>query len=266
MHHTGGLTMHGGMEKKHPFTWIEIQNLEAYSAYCMVQMKSMLKTLTSLPTFGGGTCYSDIISFALRDANMPAKRAGLYGALAGMAIQGFIEIKDGYAPRWGFSVLDVTFGTLGSFYAYAQNYVPVLAATDIKISYYRYHDYYFKVPQEGKPTWDEDYMNMNFWATYNPYRVIRHGQHVHPNWPKWLGISVGAGVDETLDGYYTGTNSGSNKGKGNHQLYIAPDIDFTGLFPKSKFFHNLARVFNRVKFPMPTFRVAPDIHFFPLYF
>jgi hypothetical protein len=109
-------------------------------------------------------------------------------------------------------------------------------------------------------------MNMNFWATYNPYRLMRHGEHVHPKWPKWLGISVGAGVDQTLDGYYTGWDRPSNKGMGNHQLYIAPDIDFTGIFPKSQFFHGLAMVFNRVKFPMPTLRVAPDLKFFPIYF
>ncbi len=225
------------------------------------------KNIDKLAHFWGGTIYSDLISYMLRDANVPAKRAGLYGALGGMAIQTFIEMKDGYAPRWGFSVLDVTFGTLGSFYAYSQNYIPVFAATDIKISYYKRYDYYFKAPQaNAHPTWDEDYMNMNFWATYNPYRLMRHGEHVHPNWPKWLGISVGAGVDQTLDGYYTGQNLETNKGKGNHQLYIAPDIDFTGIFPKSKFFHSLAMVFNRVKFPMPTFRIAPDLKFFPLYF
>ena len=223
--------------------------------------------LDKVAHFWGGVIYSDLFSYLLRESNVPTKKAALYGALAGCAIQGFIEIKDGFAYNWGFSVLDVTAGSLGSFYSYTQNFVPALAATDIKISYLRRDDYYFTVHQDNpNRTWDEDYMNMTFWASYNPYRLMRHGEHVHPNWPKWLCISAGIGVDNTLDGYYTGFNLPKNKGQGNYEVYLSTDLDFTGIFPKSKFFNSLAKVFNRVKFPMPALRFTPKVTFYPIYF
>lgn len=223
--------------------------------------------LDKVAHFWGGVLYSDFFSYLLRESNVPTKKAALYGALAGCAVQGFIEVKDGFAYNWGFSVLDVTTGSLGSFFSYAQNFVPVLAATDIKFSYLRRDDYYFTVYQDNpNPTWDEDYMNMTFWASYNPYRQMRHGEHVHPNWPKWLSISVGVGVDNTLNNYYTGLNLVENKGKGNYEFYIAPDIDFTGIFPKNKYFQAFAKVINRVKFPMPTLRLSPSLTFYPVYF
>ncbi len=225
------------------------------------------KNLDKIAHFWGGVVYSDLFSYLLSESNVPTKKAALFGALAGCSIQGFIEIKDGFAYNWGFSVLDVTAGSLGSFYSYTQNFVPVLAATDIKISYFRRDDYYFTVYQDNpNRTWDEDYMNMTFWASYNPYRLISHGKRVHPNWPKWLSISAGIGVDNTLDSYYTGLNLPQNKGKGKYEFYLAPDIDFTGIFPKNKHFQAFAKVINRVKFPMPTLRLSPSLTFYPVYF
>lgn len=163
------------------------------------------KNIDKLAHFYGGVIFSEFFASQLRSANFPDKKAGLYGALMSTAVQGFIEVKDGTAPRWGFSVLDVVSGSLGGFYTYAQNYVPALAATDVKMSYYKRDDYYFTVPQaNAKPSWADDYMNMTFWFSYNPARLLRQGKQVHPKWPKWLCISTCFGVDNTLNSYYTG--------------------------------------------------------------
>jgi len=185
----------------------------------------------------------------------------LWGGLLGTAVQGFIEIKDGYSPTWGFSMYDWMSGSLGSFYPYFQSKSKFLKALDIKYSYYRKDNYYYDFIKR-ESNFQDDYMNSTFWFTYNPNRYKPSGK-----WPKWLGISVGLGVDHTLNNYYINMPGGtSDWGSGSYEFYLAPDIDFKGLLPKKPFWQTLAHVLNYIKVPTPALRLGKNSKLMPIHF
>lgn len=219
------------------------------------------KNLDKFGHFFGGIIYSDMFSNAVMWSGVKERRAKLWGGIFGTCIQGFIEIKDGYSPTWGFSVYDLMAGSLGSFYPYFQTKSKFLAATDVKLSYYKRDDFYFKNVQY-KAKWNDDYMNQTYWFSFSPKRFNNEWK-----WPKWLGIAAGFGVDNKLNNYYLGTGQNYvDHGKGGYEFFIAPDIDFKGLLPNRPFWQKVGHVLNYVKFPAPTIRLSNDSKFFFVYF
>lgn len=219
------------------------------------------KNLDKVGHFYGGRIGGDLFSEAVKWSGKSENSAYLWGGVFSSSIQFFIEIKDGFSPNWGFSIYDFMAGSLGSFYPYFQSKSKFLSALDCKFSYWRKDDYYNKTLKRSSPFLD-DYMNQTYWFTFNPKRF-----NLQSKWPKWLGISVGVGVDNKLNDYYTGilTDYGV-LGKGGYELFIAPDIDFTGLLPKTPFWQKTAKFMNYIKFPAPTLRLSNNSRFFPVYF
>jgi len=219
------------------------------------------KGLDKIGHFYGARITSDIFARGIRWSGKTEQQALLWGGLLGTAVQGFIEIKDGYSPTWGFSVYDWMSGSLGSFYPYFQSKSRFLKALDIKYSYYRKDDYYFDFIKR-KSNFQDDYMNSTFWFTFNPKRYKPESK-----WPKWLGISMGVGVDATLNNYYINMPGGtSDWGRGGYEVYLAPDIDFKGLLPKKPFWQTLAHILNYIKVPSPALRFSKDTKFMPIHF
>lgn len=220
------------------------------------------KSLDKLGHFYGGRIGGDLFSQAVRWSGKTDKQSYLWGGIFGTAVEFFIEIKDGYSPNWGFSVYDFMTGSLGSFYPYFQSRSKFLNALDCKFSYFRTDDYYFKSIKRPSSAFIDDYMNQTYWFTFNPKRFKPQSK-----WPKWLGISIGIGVDNKLNDYYTGIITDySVLGKGGYEFFIAPDIDFTGLFPQKPFWQRVAKMLNYIKFPAPTIRLSKKSKFFPVYF
>lgn len=219
------------------------------------------KGLDKVGHFFGARVTSDIFARGIRWSGKTEAQSLIWGGLLGTAVQGFIEIKDGYSPTWGFSVYDWMSGSIGSFYPYFQSKSRFLSAVDIKYSYYRKHNYYFDYIKRAS-NFQDDYMNSTFWFTFNPQRYKPSSK-----WPKWLGISVGIGVDETLNNYYINTPGGSSDwGKGGYEFYIAPDINFKGLLPKKPFWQSLAHVLNYIKVPTPALRLGRNSKLMPVHF
>jgi len=219
------------------------------------------KSLDKVGHFYGARITSDIFARGIRWSGKTEAQSLLWGGLLGTAVQGFIEIKDGYSPTWGFSMYDWMSGSLGSFYPYFQSKSKFLKALDIKYSYYRKDNYYYDFIKR-ESNFQDDYMNSTFWLTYNPNRYKPSGK-----WPKWLGISVGLGVDHTLNNYYINMPGGtSDWGKGGYEFYLAPDIDFKGLLPKKPFWQTLAHVLNYIKVPTPALRLGKNSKLMPIHF
>lgn len=218
------------------------------------------KNLDKFGHFFGGVIYGDLFAGGMRWAGSSEKKSKLWGGVFGTSIQAFVEIKDGYSPNWGFSVFDLLSGSAGAFYPYFQTQSRLLAATDMKLSYYKRDDFYFK-NQTYKGQWNDDYMNQTYWFTFNPKRY-------NPNWkwPAWLGISAGFSIDNKLNDLYTGVNDYANHGKGHYEWFLAPDIDFKALLPKTKGWQKLAHVLNYVKVPAPTIRLKPSVKGYLFYF
>ena len=220
------------------------------------------KGIDKLGHFYSGRIISDLYVRAIRWSGKSEQESLLWGGILGTAVHGFIEVKDGYSPTWGFSMYDMVSGSIGSFYPYFQSKSKFLNAVDIKYSYYSRNNYYYDFINRRGNDFFDDYMNATFWFTFNPKRYKPTSK-----WPKWLGISAGIGVDETLNNYYLRMPGGdADWGKGGYEFYLAPDIDFEGLLPKRPFWQRLGHALNYIKFPSPAIRFSKDSKFMLMHF
>ncbi len=83
-----------------------------------------------------GSFVSDRMGALLRWSGVEENKAALYGALWSSATQFIVEVKDGYAPTYGFSWRDATWGSLGCFYPYLKSKSRFFSNTEVKFSYF----------------------------------------------------------------------------------------------------------------------------------
>ena len=211
--------------------------------------------------FMGGLIAADLFSGSFRWAGMSEKKSLWYGAAFGSGLQLAIEMKDAYAPHWGFSKWDLVIGSSGAFWAVAQHYNNDLRAINFKMSYYKYSNIYWDLDkQRGKETnkyaWQDDYPNQTYWLTFD----VNHFAETCC-WPDWLNIAVGFGIDDTQY-LEQGTKTG-----GNNEWYIALDYDMPKLLKKwkSPFGKKVKHWLNYFHFPAPTIRISPKLEFYPLF-
>ena len=212
--------------------------------------------------FMGGLKSADIFSSSMIWAGMYEKKALWYGAAFGSGLQLAIEMKDAYAPYWGFSKWDLLLGSIGSFWPVAQYYNDDLKAINFKLSYYKHSDIYWELDrQRGKETnkyaWQDDYPNQTYWASFDVNHFIETCF-----WPEWLNIAFGFGLDDTqyLNENYTKTG-------GNNEWYIALDYDIDKMFKRwdSPIGKKVKHWLNYIHFPAPTIRISPKLEFYPLF-
>tara|TARA_B100001250_G_scaffold85675_1_gene70764 strand:- start:423 stop:1367 length:945 start_codon:yes stop_codon:yes gene_type:complete len=212
--------------------------------------------------FLGGVEAADIFASSMKWSGMQDKQAIWYGAIFGSSIQLAIEMKDAYAPYWGFSKWDLALGSAGAFWPVGQHYISNLKAIDVKLSYYRHSDVYWELErQRGKNpsqyAWHDDYVNQTYWLSFDVNHFIETCC-----WPEWLNLSIGFGLDDTQ---YLNTNN-TKKG-GNNEWYIAFDYDIPKMLNKwdSPLAKKVKHWLNYIHFPAPTIRLAPKARFYPLF-
>jgi hypothetical protein len=211
--------------------------------------------------FIGGIMFAEAFKAGFYWSGISKEKSYFYAFLMGGLLQGLIEIKDGYAPSYGFSVGDVSAGVVGSFIPYIKYRFPRLHALNIKISYYRHDDFYFKMFPHADII--DDYMNQTYWLALTVNDWLPKGSKIEKLWPDFLCIVGGWGVDNTLDMYYTGVNLDENKGKGNYEFYISLDIDWRKIIRQNTHFKKaLASSLNYVKLPLPTLRISPTMKYY----
>ena len=211
--------------------------------------------------FMGGLEAADFFSSSIKWAGMNEKKSLWYGAAFGSGLQLVIEMKDAYAPYWGFSKWDLALGSAGSFWPVAQYYNPDLKAINFKFSYYKRSNIYWDLDkQRGKETnkfaWQDDYPNQTYWVTFDVNHFIETCC-----WPDWLNVAVGFGIDDTQY-----LNDGTKAG-GNNEWYIALDYDVPKLLKKwnSPTGKKVKHWLNYFHFPAPTIRISPKLELYPLF-
>ena len=178
----------------------------------------------------------------------------LFAGLSAMLTHVAIDTKDGYSPEWGFSICDVLSGTTGGFYPMAKRYVPGFNYIDVKWSYWKNSDAYYK--QSDTDVFTDDYVNETFWLSLKIYKMLPKAAQAY--WPSWLAVAGGWSID---DGVFT-----EGPGHGSSELYIALDYDWEGVFaPKERWARNLVRFINYFKLPAPAVQVYPHAKFFIAY-
>ena len=224
--------------------------------------------------FMGGLQAADLFSESMRWAGMNKKQALWFGAAFGSGLQLAIEMKDAYAPYWGFSTLDLTIGSAGAFLPIAKYYSPKLRVFDAKISYWKQHNTYWDLERQrgknpNKYAWQDDYVNQTYWISIDL-------NHVNEKIPEWLNVAIGFGLDDTqyLPGWDEDTqsfdasipNAGTKTG-GQNEWYIALDYDIPKMLKRwnSPIVKKIKHWLNYFHFPAPTIRISPKTEFYPLF-
>lgn len=208
--------------------------------------------------FFGGILVADLFQSSLEWSGIKEKPSYLYGAAMGSFIQLSIEIKDAYAPLWGFSVWDFGAGTIGAFVPYFERYSPLGEYVDFKFSYYKRSNLYWDLGTIQKPesppfkyAYQDDYINQTYWLSVYPLK--KKGID--------LGIAIGFGLDDSQ------TLVSNTKVGGKNEIYIALDYDMLQVLKKwdspraKKWKHWL----NYIKLPAPTIRISPELEFYPFF-
>ena len=220
------------------------------------------KNVDKLGHFMGGLFATDVFKSSMLWSGINKKKSLLYGAIVGTSLQLAIEIKDAYAPYWGFSYLDLATGAAGAFYPFFQHNYKFFENINFKFSYYKWTDKYIQLEkQRGKQitsiNWNDDYPNQTYWMTINL-------QNIYYNYffPEWLNIAVGFGLD---DSQYLTENS--QKRGGRNEWYIALDYDIRKIFKKwnTPVAKKIKHWLNYIHLPAPTLRISPKVSFYPLF-
>ena len=212
--------------------------------------------------FMGGLGASDVFSSSMKWAGMQEEQALWYGAAFGSGLQLAIEMKDAYAPYWGFSKWDLALGSAGSLFPVAQYYNDDLKAINFKFSYYKHSDIYWELDRQrgkepNKYAWQDDYPNQTYWLSVD----VNHFTETCC-WPDWLNLAIGFGLDDTQY-----LNENNTKMGGNNEWYIALDYDIPKMLKKwnSPTGKKVKHWLNYVHLPAPTIRISPKLEFYPLF-
>ena len=212
--------------------------------------------------FMGGLGAADVFSSSMKWAGMQEEQALWYGAAFGSGLQLAIEMKDAYAPYWGFSKWDLALGSAGSLFPVAQYYNDDLKAINFKFSYYKQSDIYWELDRKrgkepNKYAWQDDYPNQTYWLSVD----VNHFTETCC-WPDWLNLAIGFGLDDTQY-----LNENNTKMGGNNEWYIALDYDIPKMLKKwnSPTGKKVKHWLNYIHLPAPTIRISPKLEFYPLF-
>jgi hypothetical protein len=220
------------------------------------------KYANNLDKFGhfmGGVWGADFYRGVFKELTFNEKEAAWYGFAMAAGVQMAVELKDGFAPNWGFSLGDVTTGSLGGLLYVGRLHSELLRETDFKMSYWQRSTKYFDSRGAKVTIFDpDDYLNQTYWVSTS----LRYLTREKIAWvPDWLNLAVGFGI-EADSWNLTGAGEG-----GKWEIYLAPDINLEKLFkPKKKFWKLVFHSMNYVKIPMPTLQLGPKIKGHGLYF
>ena len=176
----------------------------------------------------------------MQQAGIPAKKARLYAASATMGFLSFVEVLDGFSPKYGASVYDMVANASGTAFGLAHS-AGYLKKWEIKFSFTQtpYAQYRPNLLGDNlAERWLKDYNGQTYWLSYFPTE----------KW-SWLGISVGYGIDG-----YTGAKSnpiGTGNFTRSSQWYLSPDIRLSHLFKKGTKLRQYLRYLDFIKVPLP---------------
>lgn len=205
--------------------------------------------------FASGVALGELFYEGYHWAGISEFYSYLFAGLSAMSTHIAIDIKDGFAPSWGFSIFDVLSGSLGGFLPMAERYVPVFKYVDLKWSYWiNTKAYYRQNHQASDGIFTDDYVNQTYWASFKPYRLLPAAAREY--YPSWLAFAVGLSIDEKVF---------TKEPHPRREVYIALDYDLEALRPQSRWARTLIKTLNYFKLPAPTVQVYPEVHWYLLY-
>ena len=210
------------------------------------------------------------------------KKPALWTAFGvGFGIQATIEVMDGFSKKWGFSVGDVGFNTLGSAIFVGQE----LAWEEQRILF-KTSSNPFDYPDDvdiqnranqlfGTGTFEKffkDYNAQYVWASANIWSFLKNRET--SKFPKWLNVSLGYGVGNIYGGFQNTWIDDNdivfnidNEHPRYRQFLFSLDIDTSKIKTKNRFLNALFKSINWIKIPSPAFEynTLGEVKFHPIY-
>lgn len=234
-------SMHNFSFKDDSHEWNQIDKIgHAYTSYQIARHNAALYRLTGISE----------------------KQAIIYGAIAGVMFQTPIEILDGFAPEYGFSMGDMAANIAGPVLFAGQHLLWNETRIHPKFSFHATNLSRVRPELLGSSwseKWLKDYNGQTYWFSGSP------GSFTDSRWPKWLCFSVGYGIHNMVAGEaWKSREMGYSPYR---QYYISMDIDFTKIPTRSKFLKTVAFLLNNVKVPFPAVEFSKHgVKLQPLYF
>ena len=208
-------------------------------------------------------------------------------------LQGTLEMLDAHSAKWGFSIPDVAFNTLGIGLFVGQEMAwqdqrivmkvsstrptyPTAIINDLDGNYpTTYRDRANALYGKSFPeTFLKDYNAQTNWLSFNIYSFMGKKE---TKIPKWLNLAVGYGAQNMYEGEGYGweiEETGIQYVRDPElyprysQFYLSFDIDLKRIKTKSRFLKTAFSILNFIKIPAPTLEVNTlgKVRFLPIYF
>jgi hypothetical protein len=170
-----------------------------------------------------------------------------YAASLALFYQTYIEIRDGFSQKYGFSWGDYGANVLGTAYPVLQYHYSTLRNFNFKISFYP--STRFRNNSHGSII--DDYESTYHWLTFDVKNLLPESAGKY--YPAFVNLAVGHSVKH-LDV------------KGSHELYIALDWNLEALPGDVWFLKFLKKTLNFYHLPSPAVRIYPDVAWFGIKF
>jgi uncharacterized protein YfiM (DUF2279 family) len=195
-----------------------------------------------------------------RWSGMDYKKSALIGGLSSMGYLTVIEFMDAHSAKWGWSWSDVVANVFGTGLYMSQELGWKEQRVQLKFSFHqnsygdeelhaRANDLFGKSPLERML---KDYNAQTYWLSINPWSFNKNSQ-----FPRWLNIAVGYGAAGMFGGFENkwtdniGNEIVRTDQVRKRQFYLSPDIDFTKIPVRGKFWRTTFSILNAFKFPAP---------------
>lgn len=215
-----------------------------------------VKNIDKVGHMYGAILFTEGFGLGLKWAGLDEESSLLYGGLLSTLVYAGIEVKDGFAPGWGFDPVDMGADLIGSAYPYLQKKIPFLQDFTFKWSYWpSASPYYTRVDEINKNDqfFTDDYEGQTFWLSVNVRNYMP--ESIKSFWPDFLNLAAGMSVKH-LDG----------SGGGDYVFLVSPDISLQKLFkPDSEFLNKLFYYLDCIHIPLPAIQVSPQFKGYAIY-
>lgn len=178
----------------------------------------------------------------LQWANVPQRKAALWGSVAAFAMTSSIEVFDGFSAGYGASASDLAANFLGSALFLAQATTWGEVRVHPKFSFHRTSLARMRPELLGSGLHEEfikDYNGQTYWLSVDMDKFLL--------FPKWLNVSVGYGAHDMTRGVPLATDALTPY----RQYYLGLDFDLTAIRTRSKWVKSLLFVANMIRLPAP---------------
>jgi Predicted periplasmic lipoprotein (DUF2279) len=215
-----------------------------------------VKNIDKVGHMYGAILFTEGFGLGLKWAGMDDESSLLYGGLFSTIVYAGIEVKDGFAPGWGFDPVDMASDLVGAVYPFLQYKISFLQDFNFKWSYWPSHSpYYTKLDNvnQNDQFFTDDYEGQTFWLSMNVKNYLPNS--FKSSWPNFLNIAAGLSV-KNIDGY----------GNGDYIVVISPDLDLQKLFESdNELLNSLFHYLNCIHIPLPALEISPRFKAFGFY-